>query len=56
MFSTEKQKSYHRIISLSPYHISWSFFPTKTIKKDLDPSDKTDLDVWDCLGRAKCIL
>ena len=24
--------------------------------KDLDPSYKTDLDLWDCLGRVKLVL
>ena len=24
--------------------------------KDLDPSSKTDLDLWDCLGRVKLVL
>ena len=24
--------------------------------KDLDPSCKTDLDLWDCLGRVKLVL
>ena len=24
--------------------------------KDLDPSYKTDLDLWDCLGRLKLVL
>ena len=28
-------------------------FPSKTIKKNLDPSYKIDLDLWDCLGRVK---
>ena len=23
--------------------------------KDLDPSYKTDLDLWDCLGRVDCL-
>ena len=25
------------------------FFPSKTIPKDVEPSCKTDLDLWDCL-------
>ena len=32
------------------------FFPSKTIKKNLDPSNKTDLDLWSCLGRVKLVL
>ena len=31
-------------------------FPSKTIPKDLDPSYKTDLDLWDCLGKVKLVL
>ena len=39
------------------------FFAYKTVfssiqnnPKNLDPSHKTDLDLWDCLGRVKSIL
>ena len=39
------------------YHISWiirqSFFSFQNSPKDLDPSCKMDLDLWDCLGRVK---
>ena len=31
------------------------FFSSKTIKKNLDPSYKRDLDLWDCLGMVKLI-
>ena len=38
------------------------FFGYKTVfsfqnnPKDLDPSCKMDLDLWDCLGRVKLVL
>ena len=32
------------------------FFPAKTIPINLDLSYKTDLDLWDCLGRVKLVL
>ena len=31
-------------------------FPSQNNPKDLDPSFKTDLDLWDCLGRVKLVL
>ena len=49
-------------------HVKWKhslpyFFGYKTVffsfqnnPKDLDPSYKTDLDLWDCLGRVKLVL
>ena len=33
-----------------------SFFSFQNNPKDLDPSCKTDLDLWDCLGRVKLVL
>ena len=32
------------------------FFSFPNYPKNLDPSYKTDLDLWDCLGRIKLIL
>ena len=32
------------------------FFSFQNNPKDLDPSCKTDLDLWDCLGRVKLVL
>ena len=44
---------------LSNYRISsvirWSF-PFQNNPKDLDPSSKMDLDLWDCLGWIKLVL
>ena len=31
------------------------FFSFQNNLKDLDPSCKTDLDLWDCLGRVKLV-
>ena len=38
-----------------PYFFDYKteFFSFQNNPKDLDPSSKTDLDLWDCLGRAK---
>ena len=38
-----------------PYFFDYKtgFFPFQTNPKDLDLSCKTDLDLWDCLGRVK---
>ena len=67
----DEMKNYPFIIPITPsyleqwknvcYHISlvirWSFFSSKNQTTiDLDPSYKTDLDLWDCLGRVKLIL
>ena len=32
------------------------FFPFQDNFKNLDPSYKMDLDLWDCLGRVKLVL
>ena len=44
-------------INVYDYRISsvirQSFFPSKTIPKNLDPSYNMDLDLWDCFGRKK---
>ena len=31
-------------------------FSFQNNQKNLDPSYKTDLDLWDCLGRVKLVL
>ena len=42
------------------YHISsvvrQRFFPHPNNPKNLDQSYKTDLELWDCLGRVKLAL
>ena len=43
---------YYRISSV----IRRSFFSFQNNPKDLDPSYKTDLDLWDYLGRVKLLL
>ena len=42
----------YRISSL----IRRCFFSFQNNPKNLDPSYKTDLDLWDCLGRVKPVL
>ena len=32
------------------------FFSFQNNPKDLDPSYKTDVDLWDCFGRTKLVL
>ena len=32
------------------------FFSIQNDKKNLDPSYKMDLDLWDCLGSVKLVL
>ena len=43
---------------LVPYFFGYKteFFFFRNNPKDLDPSNKTDLDLWDCLGRVKMVL
>ena len=36
--------------------IRQSFFPFQNHPKDLDPSCKKDLDLWDGFGRVKLVL
>ena len=41
-----------------PYFFGYKteFFSFQNNPKDLDPSYKMDLDLWDCLGRDKLVL
>ena len=41
-----------------PYFFGYKtgVFSFQNNTKDLDPSFKTDLDLWDCLGRGKLVL
>ena len=41
-----------------PYFFDYKteFFSFQNHPKDLDPSCKTDLDLWDCFGRVKLVL
>ena len=47
----------HFCLSL-PYFFDYKteFFSFLNNPKDLDPSCKMDLDLWDCLGRVKLVL
>ena len=54
-------KQYHKQDDFSlllPYFFGYKteFFSFPNNSKDLDPSFKTDLDFWDCLGRVKLVL
>ena len=51
LLHSERPKLY-RISSV----IRQSFFSFQNNPKDLDPSCKTDLDLWDCSGRVKLVL
>ena len=52
----------HTIFFSYSYSIPYFFgyktecFSFQNNLKDLDPSCKTDLDLWDCLGRVKLVL
>ena len=40
-----------------PYFFSYDrFFSFQNSPKNLDPSYKMDLDLWDCLGMVKLVL
>ena len=43
---------------LFPYFFDYKtgVFSFQNNPKDLDPSYKTDLDLWDCLGGVKLVL
>ena len=43
---------------LIPYFFDYKmeFFSFQSNPKDLDPSCKMDLDLWDCLGKVNLIL
>ena len=48
----------HRIIGFLLYFIGYKteFVSFRNNPKDLHPSCKTDLNLWDCLGRVKLVL
>ena len=45
-------------LTSDPYFFGYKtdFFSFQNNPKDLDPSCKMDLDLWDCLGRVKLVL
>ena len=47
-----------KIIFELPYFFGYKtgVFSFQNNPKDLDPSFKTDLDLWDCLGRVKLVI
>ena len=46
------------VFNILPYFFDYKteFFSFQNNPKDLDPSCKMDLDLWDCLGRVKLVL
>ena len=46
------------VCEILPYFFGYKteFFSFQSNPKDLDPSYKTDLDLWDCLGQVKLVL
>ena len=46
------------LLQLIPYFFDYKteLFSFQNNPKDLDPSCKMDLDLWDCLGRVKLVL
>ena len=49
---------YHSCVWNVPYLFAYKtvFFSFQNNPKNLDPSYKMDLDLWDCLGRVKPVL
>ena len=39
----------------TPYFVSYKMEVWQNIVKNLDPSYKMDLDLWDCLGKVKFV-
>ena len=37
-------------------HCKMEFFFFQNNSKKIDPSNKMDLDLWDCLGRVKLLV
>ena len=46
------------LLTVIPYFFGYKtdFFSFQNIPKNLDPSYKMDLDLWDCLGRVKLVI
>ena len=61
MNSVDPVQSLHSVMSELNFRIfsviGWScFFSLPKQSKNLDPSYKMDLDLWDCLGRVKLVF
>ena len=54
----QSHQSNFPVIIPVPYFFGYrmEFFSFQNNPKDLDPSCKMDLDLWDCLGRVKLVL
>ena len=55
IFSQHTNGSKHKVFTVFLW-LSDRVFSFQNNPKDLDPSCKTDLDLWDCLGRVKLVL
>ena len=49
-------RSWGNFMILYFFDYKTEFFTFQNDPKDLDPSCKTDLDLWDCLGRVNLVL
>ena len=49
---------YFKLLQSVPYYFGYKteFVFFQNSPKNLDPSYKMDLDLWDCLGRVKLVL
>ena len=54
MFSFVKQRKNYNAYRISL--VTNGVFSFQNNPKNIDPSYKTDLDLWDCLGRIKLVL
>ena len=53
----ENQFKIRAVYDEIPYFFDYKmYFSFQNNPKDLDPSCKMDLDLWDCLGRVKLVL
>ena len=54
---SQSRMSTNNQISPMQFCFKYGFLPFLNNSKYLDPSDKTDLDFWDCFGRKKhCLI
>ena len=58
LYETDKIFQGNLIYFVVPYFFDYKteFFSFQNNPKDLDLSYKTDLDLWDCLGRVNLVL
>ena len=59
MITIKVDNAHHdHMLIMVPYFFAYKtvFFSFQNNPKNLDPSYKMDLDLWDCLGRVKPVL